>query len=155
MTRYDDMIGILRGSGYRQTPQRLAIVRILSLDHSHPTVEQVFHQVQKDFPTTSLATVYKTIDTLKELGQIRELEFTDGGRRYDGINITPHAHLICRSCDVIQDYDIQIERLRKRAEEASTYELTDTRVDFYGSCSKCRGKTTKKAVRRPSLVGAH
>jgi Fur family peroxide stress response transcriptional regulator len=154
MTRQEEMIAGLRGSGYRQTPQRLAIVRILSADPTHPTVEQVFHQVQKDFPTTSLATVYKTIDTLKELGEVQELEFTDGGRRYDAMNVTPHAHLICRDCDAIEDYDIQVERLRKRAEEASTYELTDTRVDFYGRCKKCRGKATKKSSARSALVGA-
>lgn len=154
MTRQEEMIAGLRGNGYRQTPQRLAIVRILADDPTHPTVEQVFHQVQKDFPTTSLATVYKTIDTLKELGEVQELEFTDGGRRYDAMNVTPHAHLICRGCDVIEDYDIQVERLRKRAEESSTYEITDTRVDFYGLCRKCKGKSTKKSGSRPALVGA-
>ena len=137
MTRYEDLVGILRSSGYRLTPQRLAILGILSRDTSHPTVEQVFRQVQKDFPTTSLATVYKTVDMLKELGQVLELEFSDGGRRYDGINITPHGHLVCRQCDAIEDYDLQLERLRKRAEEASSYTINDARVDFYGLCAKC------------------
>ena len=79
----------------------------------------MFRQVQKDFSTTSLSTVYKTVDTLKDLGQLDELEFSDGGRRYDGINVTSHGHLVCRECDAIEDCDLQLERLRKRAENAS------------------------------------
>lgn len=137
MTRYDEMVSALRSHGYRLTPQRLGIVGILGEDRTHPTVEQVFRQVQRDFPTTSLATVYKTIDTLKEMGEVMELEFSDGGRRYDGTHITPHAHLICRQCDAIQDYDVQLERLRKKAETSSSYTLSDTRLDFYGLCANC------------------
>jgi Fur family peroxide stress response transcriptional regulator len=147
MTRYDDLVGMLRSGGYRLTPQRLAIMGILSRDTSHPTVEQVFRQVQKDFPTTSLATVYKTIDTLKDLGQVQELEFSDGGRRYDGMNMTPHGHLVCRECNAIEDYDLQLERLRKRAEETSDYALTDARVDFYGLCGTCSARGNGTAGR--------
>ncbi len=144
MTRNDDMVSALRGHGYRITPQRLGIVGILAKDATHPTVEQVFRQVQKDFPTTSLATVYKTIDTLKEIDQVWELEFTDGGRRYDGMNVKPHAHLVCRECDAIEDYNLRIDRLSKKAEEASNYEILDARVDFYGRCSRCASKGRKR-----------
>lgn len=155
MTRYDDLVGMLRSGGYRLTLQRLAILGILARDTSHPRVEQVFRQVQKDFPTTSLATVYKTVDTLKDLGQVQELEFSDGGRRCDGINVTPHGHLVCRECDAFEDYDLQLERLRKRTEDASNYTLNDARVDFYGLCAKCSERSTPAAAPRELAKAGH
>ena len=71
--RLQEMVQTLRGNQYRITPQRLAILRILAASKGHPSVESIYEQVKPNFPTTSLATVYKNIAVLKDLNQVLEL----------------------------------------------------------------------------------
>ena len=71
--RLNHMLLTLKERGQRITPQRLAILRVLAPSEGHPSVEEIYNVVVKDFPTTSLATVYKTITLLKELGEVLEL----------------------------------------------------------------------------------
>ena len=94
-TRLDHMISKLREREYRITPQRLAILKILAVSEGHPSVEKIYSQVKKDFPTTSLATIYKTLIVMKEIGEVLELGFSDDSNRYDGNKPNPHPHLIC------------------------------------------------------------
>ncbi len=93
--RLDQIITKLRARDCRITPQRVAILKIFLSSEEHPSVEQVYAQVKANFPTTSLATVYKTVHLLKEIGEILEIGFADGSNRYDGNKPYPHPHLIC------------------------------------------------------------
>jgi Fur family peroxide stress response transcriptional regulator len=92
--RFDIIIQKLRDRGHKITPQRLAIVRILAKSEGHPSVENIHARIQKDFPTMSLATVYKTIVLIKSIDEVLELGFPDGSNRYDGNRPTPHPHVI-------------------------------------------------------------
>ena len=93
--RFDTMIQKLRGTGYRITPQRLAILKIIAESRNHPSAEAIFEQMKVNFPTSSIATLYKTLSVLKELGEVLELEFSSDHNRYDGNRPFPHPHLIC------------------------------------------------------------
>ena len=61
------MLEKLRVSDFRITPQRHAVLSILAASQEHPSVDQIYKEVKAQFPTTSLATVYKTVSLLKEL----------------------------------------------------------------------------------------
>ena len=63
--RLDQMLAKLREQNFRITPQRLAVLKILSVSDGHPSVERIYNQVKADFPTTSQATVYKTVTLLR------------------------------------------------------------------------------------------
>ena len=102
VTRYDHLLTRLRQDGFRLTPQRMAVLRVLADDTGHPTVEQVYDRVRTDYPTTSLATIYKTIDMLKGIGEVLELSVGES-HRYDGRDPRPHPHLICEVCGAITD----------------------------------------------------
>jgi len=141
-TRYQEMQAALRERGLRMTPQRLAIVRVVAEDPSHPTVDRVFEAVRKTFPTTSRATVYKTFETLKEIGQLIELEFSDRGNRYDAMRVTTHAHAVCERCGRIDDVELgEASDLRAGAAKRSNFRITSERVDFYGLCPDCQSAT--------------
>jgi Fur family peroxide stress response transcriptional regulator len=88
------------------TPQRLAIVKIPAHSEGHPSVEKIYQQLHDDFPTMSLATVYKTVSLVKDLGELLELGFSDGSNRYDGNRPYPHPHAICVRCKKIDDPDL-------------------------------------------------
>lgn len=137
--RLEEMVAVLKETGHRITPQRLAILRILARSEDHPEVEWVHRQIQKDYPTTSLATVYKTVTLLKELGQVLELGFADRGARYDGNKPYPHPHLICTKCGAIADPDYPaMNDLAEHMSAQTGFKITHHRLDFFGLCAKCR-----------------
>jgi len=133
------MTTALKEQGHRITPQRLAILKILASSEDHPEVEWVHQEIRPDFPTTSLATVYKTISLLKELGQVLELGFADRGSRYDGNKPYPHPHLICTRCGAVADPEFPaMENLALEMANRSGYEINNHRLDFFGLCPKCK-----------------
>jgi len=128
----------LAESGCRLTSQRLAILDALVNGASHPTAEEIHSLVLKVNPTTSLATVYKTVDTLKALGEVQELELGSGRNHYDAVDPISHPHVVCTQCGKIEDVRIEgSERLIERAAEASGYQLQTERLEFYGVCASC------------------
>jgi Fur family peroxide stress response transcriptional regulator len=137
--RLEKMITVLRGLGRRITPQRLAVLKILAESNNHPSVEMIYEQVKKDFPTTSLATVYKTVTLLKQLHEVLELGFADQGSRYDGNRPFPHSHVICTKCGSIVDPQfVQMEEIAKEITQKTGFDITHHRLDFFGLCPKCQ-----------------
>jgi Fur family transcriptional regulator, peroxide stress response regulator len=139
-TRYQDIEVTLRDRGFRMTPQRLAIVRIIAEDTRHPTVDQVFETVHEAFPTTSRATVYKTFELLQEVGELLEFEFSEGGNRYDAKRVGPHAHVLCDRCGRMDDIEVDAAggALLSDADASSSFQVTRQRIEFYGLCPKCQ-----------------
>ena len=128
----------LKDSGFKQTPQRLAIVDFLKDNKNHPSVEDIYKSVSRQFPTISLATVYNNLQTLKQLGMVRELTINPDKKHYDP-NISHHNHLICMECKQIIDININFE-LNIPEESKCGFEITGNHIEFYGICSDCRKK---------------
>ena len=137
--RMEEMRSRLKGHDFRLTPQRLLVLRILAESEEHPTVEQIYAQVRAEFPTTSLATVYKTIALLKELNEVLELGFPDGSNRYDGNKPFPHPHVICTKCKKITDPDLfDLGDLSQEMSRKTGYRIFSHRLDFFGLCPDCQ-----------------
>jgi Fur family peroxide stress response transcriptional regulator len=137
--RLDQMLSKLRGHDFRITPQRLAVLKVLAASEGHPSVEQVYESVRAQFPTTSLATIYKTVALLKQENEVLEISFPDGSNRYDGNKPYPHPHLICTRCKKIIDPDLSsLEDLAKEVTEETGFQITTHRVDFFGLCRECQ-----------------
>jgi len=140
-TRLDKMLNALKEHDFRITPQRIAILRILASSNGHPSVEQIHGEVKRNFPTTSLATVYKTVTLLKELNEVLELGFPEGSNRYDGNKPYPHPHLICIKCRKIVDPDLEsVESLTEELTSETGFKITSHRLDFFGICPECQDK---------------
>ena len=88
--RLNQMLSKLKEHEFRLTPQRLAVLKVLAVSEGHPTVERIYETVRAEFPTTSIATIYKTVNLLKQLNEVLELGFPDGSNRYDGNKPYPH-----------------------------------------------------------------
>ena len=136
--RFDTIIQKLRDNGQKITPQRLAIVKILAKSEGHPSVENIHARISKDFPTMSLATVYRNIVLIKSLGEVLELGFPDGSNRYDGNKPYPHPHAICIKCKKIVDTDLDsLDEMKKEVAIETNFKILNHRLDFFGICSNC------------------
>jgi Fur family peroxide stress response transcriptional regulator len=137
--RVRQIMGSLKAAGHRITPQRLAILRQFADYLNHPSVEKVYAAVKPDFPSTSLATVYKTVGLLKELGEAFEIGFGDGSNRYDVRLPRPHPHLVCLKCRCIIDIDLgSLSHMTENLSKSTGFQIVSQRVDVYGICPDCR-----------------
>ncbi len=137
--RFQVLLAKLREQGFRITPQRIALLRLLAASEEHPTAAQLYEQLREQFPTTSLATVYKTLHVLKELGEVLELGFGGDESRFDGNEPYPHPHLICARCRKITDLDVpQFEALAQQIATSSGFRIVSHRLDFFGVCPQCQ-----------------
>lgn len=135
------VIGRLRGEGLKVTPQRIAVLRCLEGNRSHPSVEEIHRRVSRTFPSISLATVYNTLDTLERIGEVRSVTIDPERRHYDP-ETRPHHHVMCTACrrihDVFADFG---DVLQLPAELAALYHLDAASVSFHGICRDCSGRT--------------
>ena len=139
-SRLQQMVEKLRAREFRVTPQRLAVLEVIAASEDHPSVEMIFGQVRARFPTTSLATVYKTVALLKDLQEVLELGFPDRGNRYGGNKPYPHPHLICTKCGAIMDPDLSIlHELTQEVAAETGFQILTHRLDFFGICRRCQG----------------
>ncbi|HCC32446.1 MAG TPA: transcriptional repressor [Clostridiales bacterium] len=133
---------------HRLTPQREAIVRLfLDRPQDHFSADDVFVRIRRNHPEIGLATVYRTLDLLAELGILRQVDFEAGRSHYE-LNLPEsghfHHHLICLRCGRIQEFQPDgLEALEAAAARETGFEVVDHSLRFYGYCGDCRcGGTT-------------
>lgn len=135
----------LKENGYKLTNQRRVVLEALyKRDGDHLTAEEV-HQIVKEVnPEIGLATVYRTLQLLSELGLIDKLNLDDGIVRYEiGDMDTKHRHhhLICEECGTIQGVeDDMLDALEEEFYTKYGFRVTDHIAKFYGVCKNCQNK---------------
>ncbi|WP_378956579.1 Fur family transcriptional regulator [Pelosinus sp. sgz500959] len=131
---------LLREKGFKVTPQRLAIYNMLASTHSHPNAEMIFNELQAMYPTMSLATVYKTMEILKEIGLVKILNAGEDSFRYDA-DTSDHPHVRCMECGQVEDVDnIDSVDFVKQVAQGTNYKLVNQQFYFYGICPSCQRK---------------
>lgn len=134
----DQIASIFREKKLKLTPQRLAVYNYLLNTTSHPSADVIYTDIHVQYPTMSLATVYKALKTLVDVGLIQEINVGEGNFRYDG-NSAPHPHLQCLSCGRVDDFkDLSLDNLNTLAEEHTDYRIVTNKVYFYGYCHNCQ-----------------
>ncbi|MCX7839950.1 MAG: transcriptional repressor [Anaerolineae bacterium] len=137
--RFQELQAKLKAAGYRATPQRIALLKILAASTGHPSAMQIYEQLRRHFPTTTLATVYKTLTLLKEMGEVLELEFSGAENRYDGNKPHPHLHLVCVECQRIIDPEIApLTHVSAQVAKTTGYQIVGQRFELYGICPECQ-----------------
>ena len=130
--------------------QRSIVLDIMKNTYDHPTAEEVYAEAQKVYPGIGIATVYRNLNQLAEMGEITRISVGNGTDRYDG-QMDEHYHLVCRNCGRLQDLrpnKSKLDDFRKLAVEtfdlkASNKAELSTAI-MEGVCDKCR--RAKKAV---------
>ena len=135
------LIEAIRKKGYKATPQRIAICRFTLHSREHPSAQIIYDEVKKVHPTVSLATVYKTLQILTKQGLIQELNLPESQARFDSY-MEPHINLVCLRCGSIRDFDDSAAReMVESVAVKAEFMRTGQRIDIYGICKTCRGRT--------------
>ncbi|MDI9567629.1 MAG: Fur family transcriptional regulator [Bacillota bacterium] len=137
---------ILREQDLRLTPQRQAVMEILlSNIGEHLNAEEIFKAAREKYPELGLATVYRTLELLVDIGVVNKIQFNEDCSRYeynpaDGDKHS-HHHLICLQCGGITEFDEDLlDELEKKIARQNNFAVTDHCLRFYGYCAKCRSK---------------
>jgi Fe2+ or Zn2+ uptake regulation protein len=135
-----------RARGFRVTPQRQAIFRLLDGNVEHPTVEALFEAARAEMPTISLKTVYQTVHDLEDLGEVHLLHVGTGSVRVDPNVEHPHHHMICTECGRVRDVLVDVADLRIPARVREGFDVEDVQVHFRGVCAECQGTAASSPV---------
>ena len=122
--------------------QRESIKNLMMTRCDHPTAETVYQSIREEFPNISLGTVYRNLNLLAELGEIRKLSTGIGPDRFDG-NISPHYHFLCRHCGGVLDLAISdLEHINILASQDFDGEIEGHIAYFFGTCPACKTSET-------------
>ncbi len=120
----------------KHSKQRDALIEVLQSTDTHPTAEWVYEKMREKFPNVSLATVYRNLKHMIEIGIAREL-YTDNSSRFDA-NMAEHYHFVCKKCQKIIDIfpDAENEEILKI--KSKGFEIDRYDFSIYGVCAQCK-----------------
>ena len=125
------MLGKMRGSGYKVTPQRVAVLKALASEQ-----HQSLDEIRSRCPGVGMVTVYRTLDLLGSLGLVRRLDLGDGAR-YE-IAEDHHHHMICESCGDISEFEECPLDSNRIPTQNQAFEVRSHSVELYGVCGSCK-----------------
>lgn len=134
---FDEVKKELKRRNINLSHQRLMVLEYLIQNQCHPTVDQIFTDLQKNIPTLSKTTVYNTLRILLEAGLVRVITIEDNETRYD-VEIETHGHFKCEVCKTIYNFALDMDALVSR--DLAGFATKDKDVYFKGICPTCLSK---------------
>jgi len=131
----------LHEKGYRLTPQRLMILEAIESSRDHISAEEIYAQVAARYPHVNISTVYRTLELLKKLGMVYEIDLGEGRIRYHAEESGHHHHLVCQGCGTVIDIDEStLSSLRDILLRSYNFHAELRHVAIFGLCQNCRKK---------------
>lgn len=139
MGEQGSLIQELKERGLRVTPQRAIIVEAIEGLAGHITAEEIFAEVQKVNSYISLATVYRTLDVLKEIGLVTESHMGTTMTHYALRTHANHHHAICRVCQGSIELPTDFfDETARRLHTDFGFTADVDHVVIFGWCSHCQ-----------------
>jgi Fur family peroxide stress response transcriptional regulator len=127
-----------REAGFQLTVQRRVILEAMLLRDDHPTADQIYNTIRASVPEISRGTVYRTLESLVQLGAIRRAHHLGPAARFDS-NTERHHHLVCTRCNRAIDFeDARLGNLPLPGRRRTGFRITDYSIHFTGLCAECQ-----------------
>lgn len=134
-----------RQAGRRLTSQRCLILDILKESDEHLDAEAVHDRAKRRAPDISLATVYRTLSLLAELGFVEEHRLGEGHSHYEAVHEEPHYHFTCRRCGKVIEFDAPlISRIKREICEREGVKIMKAHLHLTGYCQECRDRESSR-----------
>ena len=131
-----DFVASLKANNLKVTPQRLTIIEEL-YKNGHMNIDELYVNLKKKFPSISLATIYKNINSMIGILYVSEVEIPNKKSVYE-LTKEEHSHLVCNKCNSILDIDLNLSTIKDEASKKSGFNLSKSSVVFTGLCPKCQ-----------------
>jgi len=134
-----DVAASLHARGERLTPQRLLVLDALHAGDGHQTAEAIFARVRAQSPYVNLATVYRTLNWLRDHGLITETDLGGGQTEYEALGEPRHHHLVCLVCGERREFaDELVAPLAASLRERYGFAPRLDHLAVFGTCAACQ-----------------
>ncbi|HEU0085679.1 MAG TPA: Fur family transcriptional regulator [Candidatus Paceibacterota bacterium] len=133
------MRDLLKERGYKATPARIEILKILENVQKPLSVEQISHELKKKSVLMNEATIYRTLTSFEEGGLLRKIDMRKDSSYFE-FNDYHHHHIVCKKCDRIEDFESrEIEKALARIVDSSSLfkRISEHSLELFGLCTKC------------------
>lgn len=128
-------------AGRRLTSQRCLILDVLRMSDDHLDAEGIYAEAKGRAPDISMATVYRTLALLKEMGLVEEHRLGEGHSHYEAVQEDQHYHFTCRGCGEVIEFDAPlVAEIEHRLTEQEDVEITRAHLHLAGYCRECRDR---------------
>jgi Fe2+ or Zn2+ uptake regulation protein len=135
-----------RKAGKRSTSQRRLVLDVLAEGVGHLDAEAVHDKVRTHNPRVSLATVYRSLGVLREMGLITQHRLGEDHVHFEAVRNGPHYHFKCLGCGVVTEFDApEMTRIARRLGDREGARVTEAHLSMAGYCAKCN-KMQKQAT---------
>lgn len=129
----------------KNSRQRNSIKAFLINRTDHPTANTIYQELRKEYPNISLGTIYRNLNLMCSLGEIRRISCGEESDRFDG-NAASHYHHICKKCGAVHDIPMQmIDSISALAQNFTEHEIIEHETYFYGICKDCKERILSAA----------
>lgn len=159
--RFQAVLDKLLEKDYKLTPQRRIVVEtFVENADKHLSAEDVYNLVKGRNPDIGLATVYRTLDLLAELGVLQKINFGDGRSRFEfGEDLHHHHHMVCIICHTVTEFGEDfLDQLEEEIGGQTGFKVLDHELKFFGICAQCQekeaaGDEEAEAFKQPGNTG--
>ncbi len=131
-----------RAAGRRLTSQRRLIFDLLQESDDHLDAEMVYDRARARDAGISLATVYRALALLKEMGLIEEHRLGKEHGHYEAMREKPHYHFTCLSCGKVLEFEAPlVKQIERELGEREGVRIVNTHLHMSGLCAQCKEKT--------------
>jgi Fur family ferric uptake transcriptional regulator len=131
----------LHTSGRRLTRQRRLVLKVLEESREHLDAEELHDRAKALDPNISLATVYRTLVVLKEMGLVEEHRLGEGHAHFEAPRESPHYHFTCSRCGRVIEFDApEMKQVVRRLTRKEGVQVTSAHLILGGRCAQCQGR---------------
>jgi Fe2+ or Zn2+ uptake regulation protein len=125
--------------GRRLTKQRVIVAQALAAERQAVSAQELYERLHRGHPRRGLATIYRALEAQVEAGMATRLERPGHVSAYVACVSEHHHHLVCTSCQRVDDVDETILRpVLRGIRDRHDFQVDHERLDFYGLCARCR-----------------
>ncbi len=132
---------ILKSNNLKSTEARLRVLECL-LSHREPVATPtIIDHLKVKRVKADQATIFRTVNSLKDRGVINQFQFNDGVVRYELSDKPEHHHAVCVKCDSVEDIlDCSVEKIEKQITKKKGFTVMSHSLEFFGICKKCKAR---------------
>jgi len=137
----EHMRDVFRSAGRRMTSQRRVILEVLKASNAHLDAETLHDRVKLHDAAISLATVYRTLSVLKEMGLVEEHRLGEEHGHYELVQDNPHYHFTCLGCGKVIEFDTPlVAQIEQKLSKREGVHVTRAHLHLSGYCAQCQNQ---------------